>query len=264
MAELTPFPHDFTWGAATSSYQIEGAHDQDHKGLSVWDTFCQQPNKIWNDHTGKKACSHFKHFQKDITLMKKIGLKAYRFSLSWPRILPKGIGNIHSKGIAFYDQLIDELLKYDIEPYITLFHWDYPLALYQKGGWLNPESPDWFEEYTQIACERFSDRVQNWITMNEPQCFIHLGHQTGYHAPGCQLEFHDILKAAHHTLLAHGKSVQMMRQINSNLKIGISTLSVFSIPQSHHPMDRNLAYHNSFQIKEKNLWNNSWWMVPFV
>src|SRR5689334_8697753 len=141
-----PFPTNFVWGAAAASYQIEGAAYEDGKGLSVWDMFCRKPGAIWRNQNSDVACDHYHRFRDDVALMKDLGLKAYRLSISWPRILPAGVGAVNPKGLAFYDQLIDELLKAGITPYVTLFHWDFPYELYLRGGWLNPDSADWFAD----------------------------------------------------------------------------------------------------------------------
>ena len=143
------------WGAATSAYQIEGAAEEDGKGLNIWDIYCRQPGKIFGGHTGDMACDHYHRYREDIGIMKQIGISAYRFSISWARILPQGQGTVNEEGIAFYNRLIDELITNGIEPYITLFHWDYPYALYQRGGWMNPDSVNWFAEYARLVTERF-------------------------------------------------------------------------------------------------------------
>lgn len=206
------FPVSFVWGAATASYQIEGAAFEDGKGPSVWDQMVRQPGRVWNGHTGDIACDHYHRWRADVALMKEIGLKAYRFSIAWPRVLPEGVGRVNDAGLAFYDQLTDALLAAGIEPWVTLFHWDYPLALYRRGGWLNRESVEWFGEYTRIVADRLSDRVTHWFTLNEPQCFVGFGHQTGMHAPGLKLGLADVLTAVHHVLLAHGRAVRVLRE----------------------------------------------------
>ena len=178
------FPETFTWGAAASAYQIEGAWDTDGKGPSVWDMFTRDGSHIWEGHSGREACEHYNSYKDDVALLKKIGLQAYRFSISWPRVLPQGDGKVNTKGLDFYDRLADELLAAGIQPWVTLFHWDYPYDLFLRGGWLNSESPEWFARYTTAVVKRLSDRVTNWITQSDPQCFIGLGHSTGEHAPG--------------------------------------------------------------------------------
>ena len=177
------FPADFVWGAATSSYQIEGAVSEDGKGEDIWDVFTKEDHRIFEHHTGETACDHYHRFKEDVKLMKEIGLHAYRFSINWSRVLPNGYGQVNEKGIAFYNALINELLANDIEPYITLYHWELPYELYKRGGWLNPQIVDWFGDYARLIAERFSDRVKNFFTLNEPQCFVGLGFLTGEHEP---------------------------------------------------------------------------------
>lgn len=205
------FRSDFAWGAATASYQIEGACDADGKGLSVWDQFSRWPGKVRFGETGDRACDHYHRMNEDVALMADLGLKAYRFSLSWPRLFPEGTGRSNEAGFDFYDRLIDALLARGIAPWITLFHWDYPLSLYHRGGWLNSESPLWFADYATACFERFGDRAKHWITLNEPQMFVGLGHQRGIHAPGLLLPPADLTRISHHVLLAHGKAIQAMR-----------------------------------------------------
>src|SRR2546423_2250043 len=205
------FPTGFVWGTGTSAYQIEGAAREGGRGLSVWDTFCDNNAALRGRHGGDVACDHYHRYEEDIDLMKGLELGAYRLSISWPRVMPKGTGSINERGLAFYDRLIDSLLAANITPYVTLFHWDYPYDLYCRGGWLNPDSPRYFADYAQIIVDRLGDRVSNWMPLNEPPCFLGLGHFTGKHAPGVQLPRRDLLLAAHHALLAHGRGVQVIR-----------------------------------------------------
>ncbi len=259
------FPSKFVWGAAAASYQIEGAAEEDGKGLSVWDMMSRQPGRIWSGNTGDVACDHYHRYEEDVRLMAEIGLKAYRLSISWPRVLPEGINKINPKGIAFYDKLIDQLLENNVEPWITLFHWDYPYELYCKGGWLNPDSPDWFSEYAQVVVDKFSDRVSHWMTQNEPQCYIDLGHQCGNHAPGLKLGFSDVLLAAHHSLLAHGKAVKIIRtHAKSKPIIGASPVGIVKIPCSENPDEIEAARKAMFSITNKNCWNNTWFADPMI
>src|SRR5512142_1118321 len=166
--EFRSFPNNFVWGAATASYQIEGAWDEDGKGPSVWDVFSHRKGKVFEGHNGDTACDHYHRYPEDVALMKQIGLKAYRFSISWPRVLPDGTGTVNQAGLDFYDRLVDELLKNGIEPYITLFHWDLPQTLQDKGGWPQRETAYAFAEYARILADHFSDRVKIWMTHNEP------------------------------------------------------------------------------------------------
>jgi beta-glucosidase len=259
------FPEAFVWGAASASYQIEGAVAEDGKGLSVWDMLCRQPGRIWAGHTGKIACDHYHRAEEDVQLMADMGLQAYRFSISWPRVLPEGIGRINPKGLAFYDRLVDQLLAHGIQPWITLFHWDFPYELYAKGGWLNRDSADWFAEYVEKVVDYLSDRVQHWITLNEPQCFIGLGHLTGEHAPGLKLGFSDILRVGHHALLAHGKAVQVIRAHARRMPtIGASIYAVVKVPASESPEDIRAAHHSMAATTEKTAWQNTWFADPML
>jgi beta-glucosidase len=259
------FPEGFVWGAAAASYQIEGAAEQDGKGLSVWDRFSRQAGKIWSGNTGDVACDHYHRYKEDVALMADIGLQAYRLSISWPRVMPEGIGKVNEKGLAFYDALVDELLSKGIEPWVTLFHWDYPYELYQRGGWQKRESADWFAEYTQAIVDRLSDRVSHWITQNEPQCFVGLGHQLGHHAPGDQLEFGDVLRVAHHSLLAHGKAVQVIRaSARKTPRIGAAPVGVIDVPLTDLAADVEAARKSTFSITKRDCWNNTWFADPMV
>jgi beta-glucosidase len=259
------FPEGFIWGAASASYQIEGAIAEEGKGRSVWDLLCQQPGRIWAGHTGEIACDHYHRSTEDVQLMADIGLKAYRFSISWPRVLPEGIGKINPRGLAFYDRLVDQLLAHYIQPWVTLFHWDFPYVLYAQGGWLNRESIDWFAEYVEKVVGCLSDRVQHWITLNEPQCFIGLGHLTGEHAPGLKLGFSDILRISHHALLAHGKAVQVIRAHARRMPtVGVSVYAVTKVPASHSAEDIQAAHHGMAATTKKDAWQNTWFADPML
>jgi len=178
------FPAGFTWGAATDAYQIEGGAADDGKGPSIWDTFCKKPGAIWNDQTGDVACDHYHRLEADLDLMASLGLRAYRFSVSWPRIQPGGSGPGNDAGLDFYDRLVDGLLARGIEPWLTLYHWDLPQPIEDRGGWTKPEVVDRFVEYTSIVGRRLGDRVRNWITLNELRTYSQMGYGTGRHAPG--------------------------------------------------------------------------------
>ena len=221
MANKITFPEDFLWGAATASYQIEGAWNKHGKGESTWDRFAHTPGKIRNGDTGDVADDHYRLWKKDIGLMKKIGLKAYRFSISWPRILPKGRGKVNQKGLDFYDRLVDGLLKADIVPFVTLFHWDLPQALEDEGGWPVRSTAEAFLEYTDVVTRALGDRVKNWITHNEPAVVAWLGYAAGIHAPG--LKDHALgVRAAHHLLLSHGGAIPIIRGNSSGAEVGLA------------------------------------------
>lgn len=272
----TPFPHSFAWGAATAAYQIEGAWNEDGKGPSVWDMMCHQPGRIWNGHTGDVACDHYHRWREDIALMKELGLTAYRFSISWPRVLPEGVGRINDAGLEFYNRLVDALLEAGIEPWATLFHWDFPLALYRRGGWLNRDSADWFAEYARVVADALSDRITHWMTLNEPQVFLGHGHQIGVHAPGLRLGLDDVLLATHHVLLAHGRAVAVLRErARQTPFIGWAPAGSIATPADpSNPRDWDAARTVMFDqfadppartpSDSHSLWNNSYFSDPVV
>lgn len=263
MTTHSRFPEGFVWGAAAASYQIEGGANEDGRGPSTWDMFCRKPDMVWNGQNGDVACDHYHRYREDVDLMKAIGLNAYRLSISWPRVLPEGTGAVNEAGLAFYDRLIDALLEAGIAPWVTLFHWDYPLALYYRGGWLNRDTVDWFAEYTDLVVRRLGDRVRHWMTLNEPQVFLGAGHHEGRHAPGDQLAFHEVLRCGHHALLAHGRAVQAIRA-SSKLKpeVGIAPVGLPKCPATDRPEDLEAARKATFSCTEKVAWSNTWWMDP--
>ncbi len=259
------FPKDFVWGAATASYQIEGAAYEDGKGLSVWDMMSRHPGKINLGDTGDVACDHYHRYPDDVALMSEIGLQAYRLSISWPRVLPEGVGSVNEKGLDFYSRLVDSLLEKNITPWVTLFHWDFPYSLYCRGGWLNRESADWFADYTAVIVDKLSDRVAHWFTLNEPQCFLGLGHHVGEHAPGMQMGFAEVLLAAHHALLAHGRSVQVIRAHAKKAPlIGAAPVGAVSIPNTNSPQDIEAARQWTYSVKAKNCFSNTWFSDPII
>lgn len=258
-----PFSHDFVWGAAAASYQIEGAAYDDGKGLSVWDIFCQNEGTVYKGHTGDVACDHYHRYAEDVALMKEIGLKAYRFSISWPRVFPEGRGAVNEKGLAFYDRLVDELLGAGIQPYVTLFHWDEPWELYCRGSWLSPESPDWFAEYTKVIVDRLSDRVTTWMTFNEPTVFLGCGHRIGVHAPGDKRGDAEILRMTRNVLLAHGKSVQVIRADAKSIPVvGMAPTAAVAIPEKEEPADIEAARRLMFESPGQISWENGMWLDP--
>lgn len=259
------FPADFIWGAATSAYQIEGAAYEDGRGTSVWDAFCDRPGAVHQGENGAVACDHYHRYREDVALMRDIGLKAYRFSVAWPRVMPEGVGAVNSAGLAFYDRLVDELLAAKIQPWVTLFHWDLPMELYRRGGWLNPDSPHWFADYTRVIVDRLSDRVSHWITLNEPQCFTSLGHHSCTHAPGDKLAPEQLLQASHHVLLAHGESVQVIRaRAKMQASIGWSPTGDVPLPATETPDDIAAAREAFWTISEPGTFNYAWWLEPVL
>ena len=237
------FPNDFLWGTATSSYQIEGAANLDGKGPSIWDAFASIPGKIKNNETGNLACDHYHRFEEDVQLMKNMGVKAYRFSISWSRVLPTGKGAVNEKGIQFYSKLIDSLLRAGIEPWVTLYHWDLPLALQlEDDGWLGSTLPDHFANYAKICFDRFGDRVKSWITLNEPWVAAMLGYGQGVFAPG-RTSNTEPYRAAHQLILAHAKAVTIYRKEygHQNGKIGITNNADWREPLTLNQKDLEAA-----------------------
>ncbi|MBI4532989.1 MAG: beta-glucosidase [Candidatus Melainabacteria bacterium] len=221
MANNTLFPQGFVWGAATAAYQIEGAWNLDGKGESIWDAFSHTPGKVANGDTADVSCDHYHRFAEDIALMRQMGLKAYRFSISWPRVLPTGRGPVNWVGLDFYDRLVDTLLVAGIEPYITLYHWDLPQVFQDIGGWENREVASYFADYASVLVNRLGDRVRFWITLNEPWVVAFLGYRTGEHAPGITDEKR-ALQVAHNLLVAHGLAAQALRTHMPGAQVGIA------------------------------------------
>jgi beta-glucosidase len=259
-----PFPKDFVWGAATAAYQIEGAANEDGKGQSVWDVFCKKKGAVFEGHTGDVACDHYHRYKEDLALLKHLGAKSYRFSVSWPRILPEGVGTVNPKGVDFYDRLVDEMLKNGLQPLCTAFHWDYPQALYKKGGWLNRDSADWFAEYCAVIGDKLGDRVKTWATQNEPQCYIGLALLDGVHAPGEKLEFSKFLVAAHNSMRAHGKGAQALRAHVKDAKIGYVLAAQITQPATGSADDLAAAREAIFAVNVRDPWRNAWWTDPVI
>jgi beta-glucosidase len=260
-----PFPKKFTWGVAAAAYQIEGAATLDGRKPSVWDTFSHTPGKTFSGHTGDVACDHYHRWREDIALMRRLGVDAYRLSLAWPRLIPNGTGRANPKGIAFYDRLLDGLLKAGITPWVTLFHWDLPQTLEDRGGFLNRDLVGWFGDYAALVADKFGDRIKNWMTFNEPPVIIGLGYQDGVFAPGHNKPFADCLRGAHHLLMAHGRAVQALRAgCTGPVRISIAHTARERIPASDSARDIAAARSDYFAVREKNLWNLSWWMDPIM
>ncbi len=212
-------PHDFVWGVSTSSYQIEGATDIDGRGPSVWDTYCKVPGHIANGDTGDVACDHYHRYAEDIALMRRLRIHAYRFSVAWPRVLPKGRGAVNESGLAFYDRLIDGLLAAGIEPWLCLYHWDLPQALQDEGGWLNRDITDWYADYATLVGKRYGDRVRRFATFNAPSVFTLFGYGFAWHPPGV-VDPVALHRAIHHVNLAHGAGVDALRAHVARSSIG--------------------------------------------
>ncbi len=271
------FPPDFVWGAATSAYQIEGGWDDDGKGPSVWDTSCRAPGVIYERHTGDVACDHYHRYAEDVSLMSKIGLQAYRFSISWPRVMPDGTGQVNAAGLDFYDRLVDALLAAGITPWATLFHWDTPQAIHNRGSWLNREVHQWFGEYTQAVVDRLGDRVTNWMTLNEPHIFLGPSENEGFHPPGNKLNHKERLLAAHHALMCHGRASQVLRaRTRKPCQVGWAPIGRVKVPYhagvfagagtpgTPTAADIDAARRQQNAVPFKDFWNNTWLADPVV
>lgn len=256
------FAPDFVWGVATSSYQIEGAAAEDGKGLGNWDAFCDRPSAIYEGHRGDAGADHYRRLGDDLDLIAALGVGAYRFSVSWPRILPEARGTPNEKGLDFYDRLVDGLLARGVTPYLTLFHWDAPQAFERLGGFRNAESPAWFADFTRVVARRLGDRVRHYFTLNEPHAFIEGGLRHGRHAPGLTLPLPEVLRAAHHALLAHGRSVQVLRAEVKNAWIAMAPVLVSGIPASNTPADVEAASHFTFGQNGDGLRTTAFWTDP--
>jgi beta-glucosidase len=230
LASGVRFPDGFVWGAATASYQIEGAVNEDGRGPSIWDTFSRAPGRVHAGHTGDVACDHYHRYVEDVALMADLGLASYRFSVAWPRVQPDGTGPVNLRGLDFYDRLTDELIGKGIDPVVTLYHWDLPQSLQDRGGWTVRETAEAFAEYAQIVHARLGDRVRTWTTLNEPWCSAYLGYGNGVHAPGIQ-DPASAFKAVHHLLLGHGLAARALRSA------GAQTLSITLNPTAVAPLD---------------------------
>lgn len=248
------FPSHFVWGAATASYQIEGAAHEDGRGESIWDRFSATPGKVRNGETGEIACDHYHRYREDVALIRDLGLGAYRLSIAWPRILPSGRGPVNSRGLDFYDRLIDELLANDIEPYVTLYHWDLPQALEDRGGWPNRETVDAYVEYVSVVTRHLGDRVKHWLTHNEPWVAAWVGYAWGNHAPGRTSQL-DAVATTHHLLLSHGKAVPVIRSEVPDARVGI-TLNLTPIYPASDSADDAAAV----RMQDGSL--NRWFLDP--
>ena len=235
------FPAGFLWGTATSAYQIEGAHDTDGKGGSIWDTFAHTPGKIHQEQTGDVACDHYRRYREDVALMADLGLNAYRFSVSWPRVLPSGDGASNPTGLDFYHRLVDALLERGIRPFVTLYHWDLPQALEDRGGWGTRATAAAFSEYAALVGRALGDRVQDWITLNEPLAIAAGGYIFGILAPG-KIDPRLAFQVSHHLNLAHGEAVRALRAEVRGARVGITHVSMPAYPVSDSEADRLAAH----------------------
>jgi len=248
------FNKEFKWGAATASYQIEGAYDQDGRGLSIWDTFSHKKGNVLNNDTGDEACDHYNRLEEDVKLMKTIGLETYRFSIAWPRIFPEGTGEVNEKGLEFYGRLIDLLLEAGIEPSITLYHWDLPQVLQDEGGWENKKTVQAFVNYAEVIFNAFGEKVNTWITHNEPFVVAFHGNSSGDHAPG--IRNHEVaLRVAHNLLVSHGLVVRKFREmkISGNIGLTLNLTSGYPVTDKKEDIEAAKLYEAYF---------NGWFLDP--
>jgi beta-glucosidase len=248
------FPDGFLWGVASSSYQIEGAWNEDGKGESIWDRFTHTPGKVVNGDTGDVACDHYHRYAKDVALLKDLDVKAYRFSTSWPRVLPEGKGEANRAGLNFYSRLIDEVLRAGIEPVVCLYHWELPQRLQDERGWANQNIVQYFADYAELMARELGDRVKRWVILNEPRCIAWLGHLYGVHAPGMK-NLEVALKVSHHLMLAQGKTVQALRDVSHDFQVG----TVVDLNAFHPISDDKKNQEATGKLHE--LWNR-WFTDP--
>lgn len=253
---MIKFPDNFLWGAATASYQIEGAYNEGGRGESIWDRFCRTPGKIVDGSSGDDGCDHYHLYEEDVKLMKELGLKTYRLSIAWPRIFPNGFGKPNQEGIKFYKKLIKLLKKNNIDVAVTLYHWDLPQKLQDIGGWANRQVVDYYVDYAKLMFSELGDLVSSWITFNEPFCTTFLGNWFGVHAPGYR-DFETALLVAHHLLLAHGRTVKAFRAMGLSGEIGITLNMNYGYPKTDSVEDKDMAelYHAAW---------NRWFADPIL
>lgn len=259
------FPKNFMWGTASASYQIEGGAYEDGKGLSIWDTFSHTPGKIFGGHTGDVACDAYHRYEEDLDLLASFGIMHYRFSISWPRILPTGTGAVNEKGLAYYDRIVDGCLARGIEPWITLYHWDLPQALQDFGGWKNRDTAYAFETYTEIIASHFKDRVKRFMTINEPQCIVGLGHGYANHAPGIPLEPAEMFVLWHHIMLAHGFACRALRKHIPDAIIGVASTGNLAYPDEKLSKTPAEVVAQSFSTDPADggwFFNHQWFLDP--
>lgn len=253
---MSRFPENFTWGVACASYQCEGAWNEDGKGPNIWDDFCHDltTRHVYEGHTGDVACDTYHRYKEDVALMKQHNIQAYRFSISWARVIPDGDGAVNEKGLQFYSDLVDELLANGIEPMVTLYHWDLPSALQAKGGWLNRDIVKAFDRYAAIIAECFRGRVKKYMTINEPQCVTVLGYGNGVHAPGWKLSEIEQAKIFHHICLAHSAAMKTIKAIDPETVVGIVPCGRLCYPEKDTPENRDAAYKTSFDLSAGWSW----------
>lgn len=257
------FCKDFLWGAASAAHQIEGAYLEDGKGMGIRDTFEQETGYIIRNENGNVACDHYHRYREDVAIMKELGLKSYRFSVSWPRVMPEGYGTVNEKGLQFYIDLVNELTEAGIEPMVTLFHWNLPTAIYELGGWENPQVVDWFEQYTDVVTTALGKKVKYWMTFNEPQLFIGAGLNAGVFAPFEKKSTEALMRISKNVYLAHGKAVRIIRKNCQNSIVGMAPTGEIVIPRDMNAESIERARKLSFSMKKESFTSSiTWWSDP--
>ena len=254
MDDLSVLPDGFTWGVATSAYQIEGAVAEDGRSPSIWDTFSHTPGKVAGGDTGDVACDSYHRWPEDLGLMKELGVGAYRFSIAWPRVMPGGGGPVNAAGLDYYDRLVDSLLAAGVTPYPTLYHWDLPQVLQDRGGWANRDTAGCLAEYASVVASRLGDRVTNWVTVNEPRCAAWIGHLEGRHAPGLA-DIDVAVPASIHLLLGHGLAAQAVRAAVPGARVGLVNVMHTCEPASNRQEDIEATARFDGHV-------NRWWLDP--
>ncbi len=254
--ERLAFPDGFLWGAATAAYQVEGAANEGGRSPSIWDTWSHIPGNTANGDTGDIAIDHYHRWRDDIEIMKELGLKAYRFSISWSRVLPNGRGEVNQEGMQFYSDLVDGLLEAGIEPWVTMFHWDLPQVLDDEGGWANRQMLDAWDEYVEAITSALGDRVKHWITLNEPWVIAHMGYNWGTNAPG-RKDLKEALAVSHSLNLAHGRAVNIVRKNVPDAKVGITLNLWYIYGETDSPEDQEA-------VRKSDLFNNRWFLDPVM
>ena len=250
------------WGTATASYQVEGACREDDRADSIWDTFSYKDGAVVRGENGDTACDHYHRLEEDLDLVKGLGCNAYRFSVSWPRLLPDGTGKVNEKGAGFYSRMVDGLLERGITPFLTLYHWDLPQALQNRGGFMNPEIADWFSEYAEDVKKLFGDRVKHYFTINEPQCVLDCGYRQGIHAPGLRLSVKEQLAALHNLLRAHGSAAKVLKTIK-DAEVGYASCGTIFAPVTDSKEDFDAAFERTFNYYTHSpLWSTSGYADP--
>lgn len=251
------FPDGFLWGVATASYQIEGATEADGRKPSIWDTFCATPGKISDASSGKDACRHYEKWEEDLDLIQWLGVGSYRFSIAWPRIVPEGTGAVNQKGLDFYERLVDGLLKRGIKPNATLYHWDLPQPLEDRGGWRNRDTAKHYADYAAVVLKRLGSRLPMIATHNEPQVFVHCGYRDGAHAPGARENEKVLAEMVHHVLLSHGLGMQAIRAYAPKAEAGIVLAPAPVWPETDDPKDLAAS-----ELHWEDA--NDWWALPLL